>query len=64
MEYTRLNLTPLSPAAAVTAAAAEVPWESFCLPSLVEGNNLNLGELWSLIQPMVPSGQVPNVSNS
>ncbi len=38
------NLSPLSLAAAVSAAALVVPQASFRFPSLVAGNNLNLGE--------------------
>jgi hypothetical protein len=40
------NLSPLSLAAAVSAAALVVPQASFRFPSLVAGNNLNLGERW------------------
>ncbi len=43
---TAANLPRLSLAAVVTAAAAVVSRASFCFPSLVAGNDLNLGERW------------------
>jgi hypothetical protein len=51
MAHERLNPTAakvprLSLVAAATAAAAAVSRASFCFPSLVAGNNLNLGERW------------------
>ncbi len=45
---TAANLPPLSLAAVATAAVAVVPQASFHFPSLVAGNNLNLGERWGL----------------
>jgi hypothetical protein len=43
-----LNLPPLSLAAAVTAAVMMVLLVSVSFPSLVTGNNWNLGERWGL----------------
>ncbi len=43
---TAANVPRLSLVAAVRAAAAAVSRATFCVPSLVEGNNLNLGERW------------------
>ncbi len=44
---TAANVPRLSLVAAVTdAAAAAVSLASFCFPSLVAGNDLNLGERW------------------
>jgi hypothetical protein len=40
---TAANLPPLSLAAAVTAVVSRA---SLCFPSLVAGNDLNLGERW------------------
>jgi hypothetical protein len=47
---TAANLAPLLLVAVVTAAAAVVLQASFRFPSLVAGNNLNLGERWGLDQ--------------
>ncbi len=49
--HKRLNQTATNPpllslAAAATAAAATVSLVSFRFPSLVAGNDLNLGERW------------------
>jgi hypothetical protein len=44
---TAANVPRLLLVASVTAAAAAVSRAAFCFPSLVAGNNLNLGERWS-----------------
>ncbi len=52
LNLTAANIPRLSPpavtaaAAAVTAAAAAVSRAAFRFPSLVAGNDLNLGEIW------------------
>jgi hypothetical protein len=43
---TAANVPRLSLVAAVTAVAAVVLRAAFCFPSLVAGNDLNLGERW------------------
>jgi hypothetical protein len=43
---TAANVPRLSLVAAVTAAAVAVSREAFCFPSLLAGNDLNLGEGW------------------
>ncbi len=58
---TATNVPRLSLVAAVTADAAAVSLESFHFPSLVAGNNLNLGERWGRGCLQVRSGQVTNV---
>ncbi len=46
LNQTAANVPRLSLVAAVTAAAAVVSLAAFRFPSLVAGNNLNLGEGW------------------
>ncbi len=46
LNQTATNVPRLSLAAAVTAAAAAVSRAAFSFPSLVTGNDLNLGERW------------------
>ncbi len=67
--HKRLNLTAanaprLSLVVAVTAAAAAVSRVAFRFPSLLAGNNLNLGEGWGRGCLQVRSGQVTNVLKS